>query len=139
MSAGSAASPTAIRWATYALAAYSAVVIVYPAILLAANGWQGGGEYFRSLMRAAVVWILIRHLRRGDRWAWWLGVSFTASWIVLGLLGVLAPGASEAGLRMPQGFALVAALSIVLLTVALTLLLLPDSRRACRVETGAAP
>ncbi len=132
MSAEPAALPPTVRWAVYALAAYAVVVVAYPAVLLAASGWKGGGDYVRSLMRAAVVGILIRHLWRHDRWAWWLGISLTASWAVLGLLGVLAspdplvPG----GAAMPPGFAMVAAASIVLLTIALTLLILPDSRRA---------
>ena len=127
--------PSTVRWSAWLFVAYGIIVLAGATVSQALNDWAAIDQYPRALVRAAGVTLIAWALMRRKRWAWWLGVGLGLVWAVTGWAGFVAvivlvlQSADESTVADPA-FVVVSVLTLVVLTAAVTLLLLPRSRAA---------
>ena len=133
--------PSTVRWSAWLFVVYGLIVLAGATVAQALNDWAAIGDYPRAVIRAAGVTLIAWALMRRRWWAWWMGVGLGLLWAATGwasfvALIVLLAGSADESVAVEPGFVVVSVLTLVVLTAAVTLLLLPRSRAPFRRGVG---
>lgn len=124
--------PASVNTAAGLLLVYGAAVLLNATVVQSAGGWVASRDIPWALAQliaaTAIAWGLVRRAR----WAWWLGIAFSAFWLAASALPLLVIERRDVYWPPPSGFQTLLVASLGALAIALVLLVSPSARRAFR-------
>lgn len=133
--------PPTVRWAAWLAFAYAAVVLAYATYGQVQSDWVNARDYFSGIVRTIGYVIIGYGLLRRLKFAWWLGVGFSA-YLLLGgvfaLVVLFALRGSADRPALPSLFMPAAFTSLGILIAFVAMLVHPKTRAVFGTQSNSA-